>query len=253
MPRTTRLTSELDHFNIKLNPPKFRYSQGEYSFDRNTNSIYKGIGSIKYLNETIGKELYSRRNNQYEDFIELLVDLVENSSANSRAIEILIKLGFFDEFGKSKLLLDIYEFFQKKYKKTYVDKTKALRLTEIREYMLTLNNVELPISDIITSQLEYVGVIDYKNKDYDPSIVLITEIKVNKFGTPFFTIYRLCDGVSASIKVEKETYKNSGTKLYDAIQILEIKQKPKVYKDKDGKWANSSEKECILSIYRRVI
>ena len=55
-------------------------------------------------------ELYSRRNNQYEDFIELLVDLVENSSANSRAIEILIKLGFFDEFGKSKLLLDIYEF-----------------------------------------------------------------------------------------------------------------------------------------------
>ena len=253
MPRTTRLTSELDHFNIKLNPPKFRYSQGEYSFDRNTNSIYKGIGSIKYLNETIGKELYSRRNNQYEDFIELLVDLVENSSANSRAIEILIKLGFFDEFGKSKLLLDIYEFFQKKYKKTYVDKTKALRLTEIREHMLTLNNVELPISDIITSQLEYVGVIDYKNKDYDPSIVLITEIKVNKFGTPFFTIYRLCDGVSASIKVEKETYKNSGTKLYDAIQILEIKQKPKVYKDKDGKWANSSEKECILSIYRRVI
>ena len=41
--RTARLTNEMKYFNIKLKNPKFRYSKGEYFFDRKTNSIYKGV------------------------------------------------------------------------------------------------------------------------------------------------------------------------------------------------------------------
>ena len=58
MDRTKKLTSELEYFNIKLENPKFRYSKSGYFMNKETNSIYKGISSIKYLNEG-WKILYS--------------------------------------------------------------------------------------------------------------------------------------------------------------------------------------------------
>ena len=51
--RTNRLIKELNYFDIKLLPPKFRYSRAEYFMDKETNSIYKGMASIKYMNAQV--------------------------------------------------------------------------------------------------------------------------------------------------------------------------------------------------------
>ena len=56
--RTNRLIKELSYFDIKLLPPKFRYSKAEYFMDKESNSIYKGMASIKYMNEQVSQELY---------------------------------------------------------------------------------------------------------------------------------------------------------------------------------------------------
>ena len=72
-----------------------------------SNSIYKGLASIKYMNEKVADELYSLKDCVFDDFIDVLETVHECTSINSRQLDILIKLDFFSEFGKSQKLLDI--------------------------------------------------------------------------------------------------------------------------------------------------
>ena len=76
MNRTKRLTDELKYFNITLHGIKFGKSKGDYTLNKTDNSIYKGIGSLKYCNAQIAEELYDlAQNNHYNNFIDLLTDI----------------------------------------------------------------------------------------------------------------------------------------------------------------------------------
>lgn len=110
--RTHKLVNELSYFNIKLLPIKFGKSSSEYTMDKETNSIYKGIESIKYCNSKIAEELLElSKQKDYKTFIELLDDITAKTSINSRQLEILIGLNFFSDFGNNKYLLNIYNLY----------------------------------------------------------------------------------------------------------------------------------------------
>lgn len=110
--RTHKLVNELSYFNIKLLPIKFGKSSSEYTMDKETNSIYKGIESIKYCNSKIAEELLElSKQKDYKTFIELLDDITAKISINSRQLEILIGLNFFSDFGNNKYLLNIYNLY----------------------------------------------------------------------------------------------------------------------------------------------
>lgn len=110
--RTHKLVNELSYFNIKLLPIKFGKSSSEYTIDKETNSIYKGIESIKYCNSKIAEELLElSKQKDYKTFIELLDDITAKTSINSRQLEILIGLNFFSDFGNNKYLLNIYNLY----------------------------------------------------------------------------------------------------------------------------------------------
>ena len=80
--RTNKLIDELPKFGLKLKPIKFRFSTDKYNCDKETNEIYKGIESIKYLNSDVAKEMYELRDNYYNSFVDLLYDLKEKTSLN---------------------------------------------------------------------------------------------------------------------------------------------------------------------------
>ena len=98
-------------YKIKILPPKFRYSVMEYWMDKESNSIYKGIGSVKFMNQSCADDLYNLRDNHYDSFVDLLRDIYEKTSVNSRQLDILIKLDFFDEFGNAKELLRLVKMY----------------------------------------------------------------------------------------------------------------------------------------------
>ena len=123
--RTNKLRNELDYFGIKLSNIKFRHSKSSYSFDKNNKMIYKGMSSIKYLNEESSDELYSLRNNNYPTFVDLLYDIEEKTTLNSRQLDILIKIDFFEEFGDINKLLYIRDMFDCLYNKHQIRKDKA--------------------------------------------------------------------------------------------------------------------------------
>jgi len=126
--KTRALTIYAKNRKITIRPPRFRYSQAGYLPDAENNAIYKGIGSIKYMNEQIANELYELKDNEYQDFVELLFDLEEKTTLNSRQLEILIKIDFFEEFGDINKLLYLKNMFAELYGKRSIKHDKLAEL-----------------------------------------------------------------------------------------------------------------------------
>ena len=117
-------TELADQFNIPIHSIKFRYSLSEYACD--DTGIYKGIASIKFCNSKIADELYALRDNQYKSFIDLLIDITEHTSVDSRQLDILIKLDFFSEFGEPNELLTQVQIFNVIYGKKTAKKNEGM-------------------------------------------------------------------------------------------------------------------------------
>ena len=89
MERTNKLTEELKYFNISLKNIQFGHSAGSYKINKEENSIYKGLGSIKYCNVEVGDKLYElSQSKQYNSFVEILKDF----PGDSRPFDIFIIL-----------------------------------------------------------------------------------------------------------------------------------------------------------------
>lgn len=98
-----------ENVGIKIVSAKFGQSQADYIPNKKENVIYRGLSSVKFLNRRVSEELYELRNNTYSSFSELLVDIKNKTTANSRQIKILIMIDYFREFGNSKELSRIYD------------------------------------------------------------------------------------------------------------------------------------------------
>ena len=263
--RTARLTNEMKYFNIKLKNPKFRYSKGEYFFDRKTNSIYKGIFSIKFIFKNAGNILYDLKDNHYDTFCDLLVDI--GNKINSKNIQILIKLNFFSEFGTIPKLLKIYELYTNLYGKIQISKDKYPKLNNIfskfaikeTEKRFTfsntllilkgiekhLKNKENDVVQLILDYFEYTGACDIKNNSYGNNSIVID---INTKYAPKITLYSIKKGMTKEVKIYKKNYINP-LKIGDVISIQDAEYRYKKKKEGD-KWVNTNEKELIVNAYK---
>lgn len=273
--KTAKITEYVNKVGINILPPKFGYSKGSYFIDKESNSIYKGIGSIKFLNSQIGDDLYNlSKDKTYNSFIDLLVEL-DSININSKQLQILIKLNYFSDFGGSKTLLHIYNLYiklysKKQFKKEGMDentlllfKKYAQKETEkmfkdvdvkslIDEILKNVPNEDISIKDLLTTQSEYLGYITYIDKSYKSDVAIISNIKINGYGTPFLTLYRVCDGKTTTIKCDKKYYNENPLGQFELIKMNNITKRNK-RKKVDGKWIVSDEVEFILNNYSRVI
>lgn len=236
-------------YNIKIKQPKFRYSRSEYFMDKKTNSIYKGIQSIKYLNESIGEFLYSLRDNKYKTFTELLIDI--NGKMNSKQLTILIKLDFFSEFGKSKKLMDVYENFSNIYGKKQLDKAKyynaifvkyAKKETEkklmyddtvelLKSLERKIPNEDMKITERIQAWYDYVGSCELYDKSYTREC-LVLEID-NKYATKCL-LHCINNSHVKWVKVGKKMFKNNKFEVGDVLYLSNTYRKQKKKKTDNG-------------------
>lgn len=245
-PQTAKIMKELKYFSIKVEPIKYGKSRGDYSVDESTNSIYKGIGSIKYMNVSIAEELYKlSRENKFDSFLDLLVGIVENTKLNKTHISTLIKLDFFSDFGCKIKLFEIYEEFRNKYSKNHIGKTKEKRLEDLREFQSNIMKSEKRKPNLIEQIVFEKDVLGYAITRYPEvgdSVFLVLD--VNEKYTPRVTVYRLSDGEEFSYKIPKSNFYFEGIKLLhkgDIIQILDIEVK-NAWKMDGGKWVKNEQK-----------
>ena len=214
-------------------------------FDKENNTIYKGISSIKYLNKQVAEELYELRDKQYPNFATLLHDIKTNTSIDFRQLKILTVLNYFSEFGKNKKLLDLVLFYEKRLKnKNLKEETKQKRLLEIIKKESELKDTGMGIKKQIEYEKEYYG---YEVTTFDKSpenLYIITEIDTKY--TPRLRAYCIKTGDVETWKCKKRDMKNN---QFGEFNVLRVKSLTERFKRKkiDGEWIQTDEKEMYLS------
>ena len=289
MERTANLTDELKYFNIKLHNIKFGKSGSNYMMDKETNSIYKSITSVKYCNAQIADELYELSKNHYNSFVELLKDINEKTSVNSRQLMILTGLDFFSDFGKNQYLLDIIELCNgvKADKKKGIKAKPALLTVKqikkdkmeelgISEYLIQkyagketekqysqIDNVRLVESLVeklenksmdIQTQVEfeqtYLEYVVYNNPRVSEKYYIVTSFKTYKNSTtPYLVLHRIKDGVDIKTRIKKGSVFKE--QPFGEYSILKISEFTQSYKSKmiNGSWQKTDETEDVLEQY----
>lgn len=268
--RTNKLKKELDYFGIKLSDVKFRHSTSRYNYNKQNHMIYKGLSSIKYISNNIGDDLYSLKDNKYDSFIDLLVDLTK-MTINSKQLDILIKIDFFEEFGDIAYLLKCNEIFDKYYGKKQIKKDKALldgldfdlikkcceketpkmfgglnSLKLIKEISSGFKNLEIDLKTKIQYQLDILGYVNISDKRYSRFCV-VTDLNVNY--SPRISLYALANGNTIPVKVSKQIYKKHPLKRGDIVKVIDQYRKPKS-KKVNGEWVQTDEKEWWVTEYK---
>ena len=275
MDRTAKLISELPYFNIKINPVKFGKSGAEYTMDKDTNSIYKGISSIKYCNAQIADELLELSKNKYDAFVDLLEDIKNSTSINSRQLDILIGLDFFSDFGKNAKLLKIAEIYDKIGTAKVIAKKKMDEFG-LSEFMMkkhcgketksqwreidnkglindlcgNIKDSSLNAIEQMKYEYEYLGNVNYMNPNMSDTYYAIVSFETHKNPyTPTVIIRRICDGEETKARIKQsKIFKDNP---FGLLSVIKMNHLTFGYKKKlvDGEWQDSEELECVLRDY----
>ncbi len=267
--RTNKLTQELEYFKIKISSPKFRYSFGEYSCDKNTNTIYKGISSIKGLSKTIGDKLYELKDNSYSTFLDLLIDCKEKGIGISD-LTTLAKLDYFSEFGKiGKILrfLDIYnelygkkilkkdkEYLVKKlYLKEFCAKETEKQYTGFDSYKCLSSLIDkmadedISIKDKLLYQLQYFGYVDIVDTNINKDIWLVTDM-VERSKNKIVDLYCINNGEKIKSKVRSKIFSSNPFNKGDLLSIDNFMR--------EGKWSinpDTQEWEKSTTVFENIL
>ena len=99
-------------YGIRIVPPRFGLSKDKYLLNTEEKVIAKGISSVKYMNADVANELYElAKAGKPESFMDLLMQLDEKTHLDTRQRDILVKIDYFAEYGNSKELLRMVNFF----------------------------------------------------------------------------------------------------------------------------------------------
>ena len=242
-------TALAQQLGIKIHPIKFRHSIAKYSCDEN--GVYKGIESIKFCNAKIADELYSMRKNQYNSFIDLLIDITTNTSVDSRQLEILTKLNFFEEFGEPNKLLTQIKLFNSLYDKKQFKKEKLeeLGLNEeiVRKYaekespkMFTKVDTLALLQDLVNTykypettyieymryELECLGYITYVNPSADKRLFYVSVVDVKK-SIANIQLYEIRTGKIRETRMWSSQYHKYPVQVGNIISISSLEKKNK--------------------------
>lgn len=256
-------------YKITITPPRFGQSAAKYMPHKETNTISKGIETVKYLNAAVSDELYEMSKKGYSNFYDILCDLQE-TSLNSRQLQVLVKIGYFAEFGNMRELLkiiDMFDYFKggtissiksedvdkawwgeiaKKYSsnigkkgnilKTYKVQDGEAILREVCQSIMSMGLHDLDDKLKMAAQKEYLGYVDLTTgKEEDRRKLLIEKViplKKNSeqpWGYAIFT-KSIGSGKASRLTVRAKLFENN------PIKAMNIVYAESVIKNKSGYW-----------------
>ena len=271
--KATQLAGER---GIQIMPIKFRHSRDEYVYDKVDKKIYQGMESIKYLNKRLSREFYKLRNAKFDSFVDLLVMNQKKKIADSRQMDILIKLDFFSEFGTPNQLLEQVKIFNEFYDAKQLNKVDMdellphdtmLKLCEketekkyvnvdwlriVQLLCVKTSDIQTSITDRIQYEADCLGYIQLTIPKLNPSYIYVLDID-GKFANKTVLGYVLQNGQQRRFKVKARTLEADPIEKGDILRIDEEREEGRWSKDESGKWIQSqTDKETILRKYAHV-
>lgn len=261
-------------FGIKNGDYKFGLDNREFSIDKEQGCINPSLASIKSFSQNMADTLYRIGLKHYEDFIELLEELVNNGIGENR-IRDLISMNYFSDFGSMSFLTESVEYFKIFYKnKKYLQQCKKDSMFQnkidfdiIRKHCKSetvkmfikmdskailkeiVSKIEIKkdsFKEIIKRRLDVLGYIDIIDKKY-AGYCVATDLNVDY--SPRVTLYALANGNTIPIKISKKIFAQNPIKRGDIVKVERQYRKPKM-KKVGTKFIETDEKEWWVSEYK---
>lgn len=255
----------------------FGISEGEYKLgkdnrrfvaDKENHCIYPALASIKGLSQTVANKLYSIKDEHFDSFCELLPRL-KAIGIQAGHLDILIKIGYFSDFGTINDLLSKVELYnawydRKQIKKEEVKKLginadiillhsiateKMYKITDpvglLNDLLLVTHAPKTTVRDRINYQIEFLGYTDIVIPKTDERNYCVTELN-----DKWLTLYQLKTGITMKIKTRANVLKNNPVEVGDIIKVIEIKQEGRYHMVSKDKWVQDpNDLENILRRY----
>ena len=218
-------------FGIRVVPPKFRQDNRTVFLDHENNTISDSLASIKHISKTAANALYALGQKEYETFTDLLVAIDGEPAINSRVTEILIKLKYFEEFGKTGKLMKVFREFtigENRFAKSYVKATQERRLDKLRHIEKETPDEELPALELVAFEITVLGTpVTVEPKAKGIFAVLYVDAKYS----PKVKLYNIARGTIGQMKVLKKTFEKDPLEVGSILNLTEWKKKPKMQYD----------------------
>lgn len=157
-------------------------------------------------------------------FTNVLRAIQMNTCLDTRQIEILIGLNYFEQFGKTEKLMKIFnEFFNGEKKLTKTIKSFEDRLELCRQFESSLENSELPAGLRLRYEMDNIGLCLYTNPVAPSNQYFVTSID-DKYTTKL-NLYSIRRGTTGIVKVAKKDYR--AVAEGSCITIEKFQKKPK--------------------------
>ena len=263
--KVSALKAEMkEAFGINEGNLKFGLDNRKFTLDKDNNCINPSLSSIKSMGKNVAEELYQLSKQQkYNNFYNLLVDINKKTSINKSMLDILIKLDYFKDFGKSQKILNFVQYYNllqnKKApkKSTISEKIQDNNIIQIIEenslptnatytkfrFEKCLNEIwnylpdkSINFKDTLINRKEILGYVDYKNDKLNKRYALVSDINIKY--TPKINTYCLNNGINCKCKIAKKIWNNEPIQENDIIFIHAMKRKfgyKKVGEEKDKK------------------
>lgn len=200
------ISEATSYFGYKKMPLRFRQDNRCINILDESKEIILCLYSLKDVSKNAADILYEYKDMHFNSFLEL----IKTIPLNKTTYTILIKLDYFSEFGGSAKLLRIYELFQSYYSKKdgqYVSK-KNIRKNDtefpiellnkhcvketasqyqfdtldslLAEYIESLDDVDISVSDKIGTQLKYLTFIQPTEREEDRRVGYVDAVYASK-------------------------------------------------------------------------
>lgn len=226
--RLAKIKEEMKRgFGITISPCYFRQDNRNYYIDKEAKTISDSITSIKYMSKGTANVLYELRNSRFDTFVDLLLKFDEIPEMNTRKTEILIRLGYFKEFGGTRKLLDVFNEFTQgvsKYAKTYCKSTQEKRLDLLRDYERKHQDDGTDFMEQIRAEIEFCGTPISSFPDAKGHFAVI---QVDEKYSPKIKLYNIQSGTTGEMKMRKKVFVEKPLAIGDIITLDSWEKKPK--------------------------
>ena len=221
-------------FGIRIAPCRFRQDNRDYYIDHAGNAISDALTSVKHISRRIADTLYSWRDRFYPCFIDLLYDMEMHPAFDSQVVEILIRLGYFQEFDSSGKLLKLFHEFREgefKFSKAHVPATQEKRLSILRKLESEIPESELPIHEQIRFEIALCGA-PFTTAPNLRSEYAVLEVDARY--SPKIRLYNIATGRTGVMKLKKAVFNAQPLESGSILRLLAWERKPS-YRYVDGK------------------
>lgn len=225
--RIARVKAEMKRaFDIRIAPCRFRQDNRDFYIDHASNTISDALTSIKHIGQRTAQKLCEWRDRPYSCFTDLLCDMALCPAFDSRAIEILIRLDYFREFGKTGRLLRLFGCFQEgelRFSKAHVESTQQKRLAALRELESHLEDVELPLVERLRFETEHLGTpLTLCPQERALYVVLDVDPRYS----PRLRLYSVATGNVGEMKIKKALFNQRPLASGDVLRLRDWQRRP---------------------------